>query len=69
VAENDDGDVDRAEDGKLVSLLEETAFALQEGAARGQFGETAMRAGQHSHGAVPVVLDGLDLNLPATHGG
>jgi len=28
-----------------------------------------MRAGQYSHGTVPVVLDGLDLNLPATHGG
>jgi len=26
------------------------------------------RAG-YSHGAVPVVLNGLDLNLPATHGG
>jgi hypothetical protein len=32
VAENEDGDVDRAENGKLVSLLEETTLALQESA-------------------------------------
>lgn len=33
VAEDDDCDVDGAEDGKLMSLLEEAAFALQKGAA------------------------------------
>ena len=31
MAKDDDCDIDRAEDGKLVRFLEETAFALQEG--------------------------------------
>jgi hypothetical protein len=52
VAEDDDGNIDRAENGELVGLLEEAAFALQKG-----------------DGAVPVVLDGLDLDLSAAHGG
>jgi hypothetical protein len=51
VAENDDSDVDGAEHGELVRLLEQTAFALQK-----------------RHGAVAVILDGLDLDLSATHG-
>lgn len=36
VPKDDDCNVDGAEDGKLVSLLEEAAFALQKGAAKGQ---------------------------------
>jgi hypothetical protein len=32
VAEDDDGDVDGAEHRELMRLLEETAFALEEGA-------------------------------------
>jgi hypothetical protein len=32
VAKDDDGDIDGAEDGKLVGLLEQAAFALEEGA-------------------------------------
>ena len=35
VAEDDDCDVDGAEDRELVRLLEQAAFALQEGAAHG----------------------------------
>jgi len=31
VAENDDSDVDGTQHGKLVRLLEQTAFALEEG--------------------------------------
>ena len=31
MAEDDDGDVDGAEDGELMRLLEQAAFALQEG--------------------------------------
>lgn len=31
--EDDDGDVDGAEDGELMGLLEQTAFALEEGDA------------------------------------
>jgi hypothetical protein len=52
VAEDDDGHVDGAEHRELMRLLEEAAFALEEG-----------------DGAVPVVLDGLDLDLSAAHGG
>lgn len=37
VAKDDDGNVDRAEHGELMSLLEQAALALQEGAATGQF--------------------------------
>lgn len=33
VAKDDDGDIDGAEDGEFVRLLEETAFALEEGDA------------------------------------
>ena len=33
MAKDDDGDIDGAEDGELVRLLEETAFALEEGDA------------------------------------
>jgi len=36
VAEDDDGDVDRAQHGELMRLLEQAAFALQESAAQGQ---------------------------------
>jgi hypothetical protein len=36
VAEDDDGDVNRAEHGELMRLLEQAAFALQESAAQGQ---------------------------------
>lgn len=35
VAENNDGNIYRAEHGKLMSLLEETAFAFQKGAVDG----------------------------------
>lgn len=31
VSEDDDGDIDRAEDGKLMRLLEQAAFAFEEG--------------------------------------
>ena len=31
VSEDDDGDIDRAEDGELMRLLEQTALALQKG--------------------------------------
>ena len=34
VAEDDDGDIDGTEHRQFVGLLEETAFALEEGAAR-----------------------------------
>jgi hypothetical protein len=67
VAENDDSDVDRTKNRELMSLLEQTAFALQKRAGRGQYRRTAC-ALFYLHGAVPVVLDGFDLNLPATHG-
>lgn len=32
VTKNDDCDIDRAEDGKLMGLFEETAFSLEKGA-------------------------------------
>lgn len=35
VAKNDDGNIYRAEHGKLMSLLEETALAFQKGAVDG----------------------------------
>ena len=39
VAKDDDGDVDGAQDGQLVGLFEQAAFALQKGAAnRGSAG-------------------------------
>jgi hypothetical protein len=34
-AQDDDGHVNRAEHGQLMSLLEEAAFPLQKGAGRG----------------------------------
>lgn len=70
VAEDDDGNVDRAEHRELVGLLEQAAFALQEGSATGQFQlrrQQSYANARSLHGAVPVVLDGLDLDLSATH--
>lgn len=57
-----------------MCLLEQAAFALEEGARQRVSIRVAHRmapqaARGHLHGAVPVVLDGLDLDLPATHGG
>ena len=43
MAEDDDGNVDGAEHRQLVSLLEQAAFALQEGAVTGQFQPQALR--------------------------
>ena len=71
VAEDDDGHVDGAEHGELVSLLEQAALALQEGSAAGQFQLRRRHwygQARGLHGAVAVVLDGLDLDLSATHG-
>jgi hypothetical protein len=70
VAEDEDGDVYRAQDGELMSLLEQATFALEEGpraigVSDGAAAEGAWRC--YLHGAVAVILDGLDLNLPATH--
>ena len=72
VPKNDNCDVHRTQDRKLVCLLEETAFSLEEGAGyhhisvhvRGCGGGV----GQHSHRTVSVVLDSLDFNLSTTHG-
>jgi hypothetical protein len=70
VAEDDDGHVDGTEDGQLMRLLEQAAFSLQEGTTQRQCGfASGVRAAVDSlHGAVAVVLDGLDLDLPAAHG-
>jgi hypothetical protein len=72
VAKDDDGDVHGAQHGELVRLLEQAAFALQKSAAAGQrWPDTCTRGASgyfYLHGAVAVVLDGLDLNLAAAHG-
>lgn len=52
MAKDDDSDIDGAEDGELVSLLEQAAFTLEE-----------------SNRSVPVVLNGLDLDLSSSHSG
>lgn len=70
VAEDEDGDVDGAEDGELVRLLEETALALEKGSAQAESATRRLERGaRHVHRAVAVILDGLDLDLPSTHGG
>lgn len=70
VAKDDDSHVDRAEDGQLMRLLEQTAFPLEKGT------NTNSVSTQHLnevgrvfdlHGTIPVILDGLDLDLSATH--
>jgi hypothetical protein len=71
MTEDDNGDVYGAQDGELVSLLEKTTLALEEGAGSGS-AAVAMGGGGRVeaclHGAVTVILDGLDLDLAATHG-
>ena len=69
-----------------MSLLEETALALQEGAGGGERGSAGLLAchtpserepdrgagetrSGHLHGAVSVILDGLDFDLSSSHGG
>ena len=80
VAEDDDGNIDGAEDGQLMGLFEQAGFALEESAV-----EVSLRRFQrvwtwictdeefdgacYLHRAVPVVLYGLDLDLPSTHFG
>jgi hypothetical protein len=52
-----------------MCLLEQAAFALQEGAGRELVKwRTASAHGSNLHGAVSIILDGLDFNLSATHG-
>jgi len=73
VAEDYDGDIDRAQHRQLVSFLEEASLAFEKGAGRVRqlyhtlVHEQGSRANLHLHGTVPVILDGLDLDLPATH--
>ena len=77
VPKYDDSHIDRTKDTQLVRFLEQAAFAFQECAihALGQLESLcdAHRAhhnqhkDKHSHRAVPVILDGPDLNLPAAH--
>ena len=79
VPENDNRDIDRTEDGKLIRLLEETAFAFEEGSdtIKNQYmigsvvwrwcGGGVRALGQHLHRTVSVVLDGLDLDFSTTH--
>lgn len=80
VAEDDDGNIDGTKDGEFVRLLEQTALALQKGAgdksdegAQDKQVAHGDRAGQwcqcYLHGAVPVILDGFDLNLSSAHDG
>ena len=61
-----------------MRLLEQAALALQKGAredsvslmARYGFGaELDDGLGSNLHGAVPVILDSLDLDLSSSHGG
>jgi hypothetical protein len=70
VAKNDDGDIYGAQNGELVSFLEKTTLALEEGAGSGS-AVVAMRGGRRVeaclHGAITVILDGLDLDFAATH--
>ena len=70
VTKDDDGDVYRAQDRELVSFLEKTALALEKG-ARGGSAAVAMGGGGRVeaclHGAITVILDGLDLDFAATH--
>jgi hypothetical protein len=63
-------DIDRAEDGKLMRLLEKSAFALEEGSEEAT-SASIMRKREamerHLHRTISIVLDSLDLNLSSTH--
>jgi len=62
VPEDDDGDVDRAEDGKLVRFLEQTAFALEEGHGSDRSQSECCAWSCDDIVPVPVISDGLDLS-------
>lgn len=78
-AEDDDGDVNRAEHRQLVGLFEEATLSFQKGAGherqrRDRQQRLAARARAPVrrwegclHRTVSVILDGLDLDLPAAH--
>lgn len=80
-AKNEDGNIDGAQDRELVRLLEQAAFALQKGAAHARVSSSQanprgrrrpqqrMRGGRGGglHRAIPVILDGFDLNLSPPH--
>lgn len=75
VPEDDNRDIDRTEDGKLMRLLEQTAFALEKGSdiityqyiVEGGVVVCVPVLEEHLHGTVSVVLDRLDLDLSTTH--
>lgn len=55
-----------------MRLLEKPAFPLQKSAGRRETcqqhaGKPGLHGGFSIHGAIPVILDRFDLNLPATH--
>lgn len=52
-----------------MRLLEQSSFPLQERTNRNSSVRSSeVRRVFDLHGAIPVILDGLDLNLSATHG-
>ena len=72
VAKDDNGDINGAEHGELISLLEETSFPLQKGAANREHTLAVVLHetsdwGSNLHRAVPFILDGFDIDLPTTH--
>jgi hypothetical protein len=72
VAEDDDCDIDRAQHRELVGLLEKTSLAFEESSVhemrkkKGLEGERTSQL-RHLHGAIPIILDGLDFDLSSTH--
>lgn len=72
VAKDDNGYVDGAEHGEFISLLEQTSLPLQKGATDKSHTLAVVvdknyGLGANLHRAVPFILDGLDIDLSATH--
>lgn len=69
MAENYDCDIDGTQNGKLVGLLEKTAFSLEESPGWIlAFGEARRwRSRSHIHRAVAIILDGSDLDFSSAH--
>ena len=72
VAKDNNRDIDRTKDGKLVRLLEQTTFALEKcPISHIASAETleSIRTGRRLHRTIPVIRDGLDFNLSSPHCG
>jgi hypothetical protein len=73
VAKDDNGHIDGAEHGEFIGLLEETSLPLQKCAADKQKHTLVVvvvktgRLESNLHRTVPLIFDGFDIDLPATH--